>query len=172
MAKRLKSLMYFVRREQVPCRVFTNGYRASFLRLSRQERGQVWLHRFWPGLPVLPWPRKQGLNQMPALTYLPLACQTDIPHLFAATVERDETYLGRQWKNKRHHLKAGATKPGRGTSQRPVFGILCPGRKVWAQVVPDVEAKTLFPWICRRLEIGSSVCSDPGTGDTGIAAKG
>ena len=53
--------------------------------------------------------------------------------------------LGRQWKNKKHLLKAGATKPGRGTSQRLVFGILSPGGKAWAQVVPDVEAKTLFP---------------------------
>ena len=110
---------------------------------------------------------------LPALTYLRLAFQADMPHLFSATVEVDEAYLGRQWKNKRHRLKAGATKPGRGTPQRLVCGILCPGQKGWAQVVPDVEAKTLFPWICRRLEVGSSVCSDPGTSDTGgIAAKG
>ena len=109
---------------------------------------------------------------LPTLTYLRLAFQADMPHLFSATVEVDEAYLGRQWKNKRHRLQTGATKPGRGTSQRPVFGILCPGRKVWAQVVPDVEAKTLLPWICRRLEAGGSVCSDPRTSDTGIAAKG
>ena len=109
---------------------------------------------------------------LPALTYLRLAFQADMPHLFSATVEVDEAYLGRQWKNKRHRLQTGATKPGRGTSQRPVFGILCPGRKVWDQVVPDVEAKTLLPWICRRLEAGGSVCSDPRTSDTGIAAKG
>ena len=64
---------------------------------------------------------------LPALTYLRLAFQADMPHLFSATVEVDEAYLGRQWKNKRHRLKAGATKLGRGTCQRPVFGILCPG---------------------------------------------
>ena len=109
---------------------------------------------------------------LPALTYLRLAFQADMPHLFSATVEVDEAYLGRQWKNKRHRLKAGATKPGRGTCQRPVCDILCPGGKVWAQVVPDVEAKTLLPRICRRLEVGNSVCSNPGTSDAGLAAKG
>jgi len=35
--------------------------------------------------------------------------------------------------NKRYRLKTGVTKPGKGTSQRPVFGILCPGGKVWGQ---------------------------------------
>ena len=95
-----------------------------------------------------------------------------MPHLFSATVEVDEAYLGRQRKNKRHRLQTCATKPSRGTSQRPVFGIRCPDRKVWAQVVPDVEAKTLLPWICRRLEAGGSVGFDPRTSGTGIAAKG
>ena len=109
---------------------------------------------------------------LPALTYVRLADQTDIPHLFSATLEIDEIYLGRQWKNKRHRLKAGATKPCRGTPQRLVCGILCPGQKGWAQVVPDVEAKTLLPWISRRVEVSSSVCSDPGKSYTGIAAKG
>ncbi|HIB87766.1 TPA: hypothetical protein EYO57_11285 [Candidatus Poribacteria bacterium] len=68
--------------------------------------------------------------------------------------------------------KNGVTKPSGGTSQRLVCGILCPGGPVWAQVVPDVEAKTLLPRICRRLEVGSSVCSNSWTSDTGIAAKG
>ena len=43
---------------------------------------------------------------------------------------------------------------------------------MWAQVVPDVEAKTLLPRICRRLEVGNSVCSNPGTSDACLAAKG
>ena len=46
---------------------------------------------------------------LPALTYLRLAFQADMPHLFSATVEVDEAYLGRQWKNKRHRLQTGAT---------------------------------------------------------------
>ena len=43
---------------------------------------------------------------------------------------------------------------------------------MWAQVVLDAEAMTLLPWICRRQGVGSSVCSDPWTSDTGLAAKG
>ena len=45
---------------------------------------------------------------------------------------------------------AGQVKP-------PVFGILCRGGKVWAQVEPDVEAKTLLPLISRRVKEGSVV---------------
>ena len=33
---------------------------------------------------------------LPALTYLRLACETETPHLFSATVEKDETYLDGQ----------------------------------------------------------------------------
>ena len=60
-------------------------------------------------------------------------------------------------KNKRHSAKAGGSKRGRGTSKTPVFGILCRGRKVWAQVVDDVEAKTLLPLISRWVELGRSI---------------
>ena len=58
------------------------------------------------------------------------------------------------------------------TTKTPVFGILCQGGKVWAQVAPDVEAKTLMPLITRRVEAGSVVCSDTWTSYTGVAAKG
>ncbi|MAE20270.1 hypothetical protein CMK12_15295 [Candidatus Poribacteria bacterium] len=136
--------------------------------------GQIW-HRFWPGLPMVAMAQETGIEAKPVLPALTLCSSglpdRDIPHLFSATVERDETYSGRQWKNKRHRLKTGVTKPSGGTSYRLVCGILCPGGEVWAQVVPDVAAKTLLPRICRRLEVGSSVCSNSGTSDTGIAAK-
>ena len=101
-----------------------------------------------------------------------MAFQKDIPEVFSGTVEVDETYLGGQWKNKRHSAKSGGTKRGRGTSKTPVFGILCRGGKVWAQVVPDVEAKTLMPLISRRVKAGSIVCSDTWKSYTGVAAKG
>ena len=61
----------------------------------------------------------------------------------------DETYIGGQWKNKRLNEQSKGAKRGRGTTKTPVFGILCRGGKVWAQVVPDVEAKTLMPLITR-----------------------
>ena len=84
----------------------------------------------------------------------------------------DETYIGGQWKNKRHSTKGGCSKRGRVTSKTPVFGILCRGGKVWAQVVSDVEAKTLLPLITRWVELGSTVCSDTWKSYTGVAANG
>jgi len=101
-----------------------------------------------------------------------MAIRKDIPEVFSGTVEVDETYLGGQWKNKRHSVKSEGTKRGRGTSKTPVFGILCRGGKVWAQVVPDVEERTLIPLISRGVEAGSIVCSDTWKSYTGVAAKG
>ena len=100
-----------------------------------------------------------------------MAFQKDIPHVFSGTLEVDETYLGGQWKNKRHSAKSGGTKHGRCTLKTPVFGILCRGGKVWGQVVPDVEAKTLLPLISRWVQVGSTVCSDTWKSYTGVAAK-
>ena len=96
----------------------------------------------------------------------------DIPEVFSGQVEIDETYIGGQWKNKRKSKKMSPSKRGRGTSKTPVFGILCRGGKVWAKVVPDVEANTLMPLISRRVEPGSTVFSDTWKSYTGIAAKG
>ena len=127
------------------------------------------------GLPVVAIAQETGIERkrvLRALTYVRMAFQKDIPEVFSGTVEVDETYLGGQWKNKRHSAKSGGTKRGRGTSKTPVFGILCRGGKVWAQVVPDVEAKTLMPLISRRVKAGSIVCSDTWKSYTGVAAKG
>ena len=100
------------------------------------------------------------------------AMAREIPPVFRSTVEVDETYLGGAWKNKRLRQRARGTKRGRGTSKTPVFGILCRGGHVWAQVVPDVKARTLLPWLRRRPRPGSMVCSDAWDRDTGVAAKG
>ena len=54
----------------------------------------------------------------------------DIPEVFSGTMEVDETYIGGQWRNKRHSEKAGGSKRGRWISKTPVFGILCWGGKV------------------------------------------
>jgi len=96
----------------------------------------------------------------------------DVPDVFNGTVEVDETYLGGRWRNKRKSQRAGGTKRGRGTGKTPVFGILCRGGKVWAEVVPDVQAKTLIPLVSSRVKRGSVVCSDTLNSYTGIAAKG
>lgn len=96
----------------------------------------------------------------------------DVPKVFSGTVEVDETYIGGQWKNKRKKQRQIQAKRGRGTLKTPVFGILCRGGKVWAQVVPDVEAKTLLPLIDKRVKRGSVICSDTWKSYTGIAARG
>ena len=153
--------------------VVINGCRADFLYVYQAKNGAD-LAPVLAGL-TCAMTQETGIEAKPVLPAL-ILCSSglpdrDIPHLFSATVERDETYSGRQWKNKRHGLKTGVTKPSGGTCHRLVCGILCPGGEVWAQVVPDVAAKTLLPRICRRLEVGSSVCSNSWTSDTGIAAK-
>ena len=107
-----------------------------------------------------------------ALLHVREAMVRDIPDVFSGTVEIDETYIGGQWKNKRKSQKAIKTKRGRGTQKTPVFGILCRSGKVWAEVVPDTEAKTLLPLVNQRVRRGSVVCSDTWKSYTGIAARG
>ena len=107
-----------------------------------------------------------------ALLHVREAMVRDIPDVFSGTVEIDETYIGGQWKNKRKSQKAIKTKRGRGTQKTPVFGILCRSGKVWAEVVPDTEAKTLLSLVNQRVRRGSVVCSDTWKSYTGIAARG
>ena len=182
MTKQLKCLrcgcskLYSVRREKKrcsDCRYEWIPWKLP-LHLTRKEWTKI-LHWFLRGLPVVAIAQETGIERkrvLRALTYVRMAFQKDIPEVFSGTVEVDETYLGGQWKNKRHSAKSGGTKRGRGTSKTPVFGILCRGGKVWAQVVPDVEAKTLMPLISQRVKAGSIVCSDTWKSYTGVAAKG
>jgi transposase-like protein len=95
----------------------------------------------------------------------------DVPPIFSGVVEVDETYLGGHWRNRRHRPRGSPR--GRGTTLKtPVFGILCRGGHVWAQVVPDISRQTLQALIRRRVRPGSVVCSDTLGGYTGIAAQG
>ena len=165
MKKRLKCLrcgctkLYFVRREKKRCSHCRYEWKPGRLplHLNRKEWSKI-LHWFLRGLPAVAIAQETMLHRqriLRALTYVRMAFQMDIPEVFSGTVEVDETYIGGQWRNKRHSAKAGGSKRGRGTSKTPVFGILCRGGKVWAQVVPDVEAKTLMPLISQRLEVRS-----------------
>ena len=168
--------LYSVPREQVPCRVCRYQWIPGKLPLRyiyAKIRSQVWSHRLWPGLPVVAMAQEKGIEPNACLNLFFVWSFSQVYPIFfpPPLKEMRLTSLGRQWKNKRHLLKAGGTRPGRGTSQRLVFGILSPSGKAWAQVVPDVEAKTLFPWIWRRLEVGSSVCSNSWMSNTGIATK-
>jgi transposase len=96
----------------------------------------------------------------------------DTAEMFGGTVEVDETYLGGQWKNKRRNAKHIKAKRGRGTAKTPVFGILCRGGNVWAQIVPDTKAKTLLALIEGQVAKGSTVCSDTWMPYTGVAYRG
>ena len=112
------------------------------------------------------------------LTVLRIEMTKDVPEMFSGIVEVDETYLGGQWKNKRLSVKKDAlikgknSKKGRGTSKQPVFGILCRNGTVWAELISGIEKKDLQPRIEKRVEKGSTVCSDTWRGYTGIAQKG
>lgn len=107
-----------------------------------------------------------------ALRVLRQAMLREVPPIFQGEVEIDETYLGGAWKNKRQSQRALGTRRGRGTSKAPVFGILCRGGQVWARVVPNVEARTLWPLIRGHVQRGSTIYSDTWKSYTGIATKG
>jgi len=107
-----------------------------------------------------------------ALLKIRMVLAKDIPDIFSGTVEVDETYLGGAWKNKRKVVRDTGTKRGRGTSKQPVFGILCRNGHVWAEIVENVDEATLLPLITKKVEQGSTICSDTWKAYTGIAAKG
>jgi len=107
-----------------------------------------------------------------ALLKIRMVLAKDIPDIFSGTVEVDETYLGGAWKNKRKVVRDTGTKRGRGTSKQPVFGILCRNGHVWAEIVENVDEATLLPLITKKVELGSTICSDTWKAYTGIAAKG
>jgi len=108
------------------------------------------------------------------LTLLRIAMTKDVPEVFSGIVEVDETYLGGQMKNKRkkERLKLGKNRSGFGTVKQAVFGILCREGKVFAEIVPGIEARDLQPLIEKQVKKGSIICSDTWRGYTGIATKG
>lgn len=144
------------------------------LRLTSRDWRQVlgWVVR---GLSAQAIARETGLRRervLRGLTVVRRAMQGDVPPIFQGTVEVDETYVGSRWRNWRAPRRRRGSKPGRGTLKTPVFGILCRGGQVWAQVVPDLAVHTLFPLIGKHVRRGSIVCTDALRLYTGIAAKG
>jgi len=65
--------------------------------------------------------------------------------------EFDESYFGGRRKTKRGRGAAGKV---------PVFGILKRGGKVYTQVIPNAQSKTLMPIIRKKVQLDSIVYSD------------
>ena len=144
------------------------------LRLARAEWKRL-LRWFLLGQSSLRVAKEADLGReqvLRALTLVRQAMAHDIPPVFEGTVEIDETYLGGKFRNKRKEARAKGSKRGRGTSKQAVFGILCRGGQVWAEVVPDVAASTLLPLLKKQVAKGSTVCSDTFKSYTGVAARG
>ena len=165
-----------VRREYRRCTTCFYEWRPDRLplRLTRQEWLRL-LRWFLLGQSAAVIAGETHLERKRILRALLLArpaMARDIPPVFSGTVEIDETYLGGTWRNKRRGKRAQGTKRGRGTTKQAVFGILCRGGQVWAEVVPNVEARTLLPLLRQRVTTGSVVCSDTFTSYTGLAARG
>ena len=169
------------------------GYTRAW-RIRRQQRRCTRCRTDWrPGLPlrlrrhqwqaVLRW-HARGLSAhaiscetrlhpqrvLRALTIVRERLRRAVPPVLRGTVEVDETYVGGSWKNRRYGRRD--TPRGRGTLKTPVFGILCRGGQVWAQVVPDITGEPLQGLIRRRVQRGSTVWSDTLASYTGIALKG
>ena len=144
------------------------------LSLSRAQWRDL-IHGFVLGLSSNRLAEETGLHKqrvLRALTCLRRALVLEPDEVFAGVVEVDETYVGGQRRNQRKAQRAVSSKHGRGTSKTPVFGILCREGKVWAKVVPKIQAETLLPLITKRVKSGSTVCSDMQVSYTGVAAKG
>jgi len=168
--------IYEIRRGKLRCASCKYEWKPDRLPLylSRREWMKI-LKWFLHGVSAKAISEETGINRqriLRALTLVREAMIKDVPKVFSGIVEVDETYIGGQWKNKRKKQRKIEAKRGRGTLKTLVFGILCRGGKVWAQVVPNVEAKTLMPLIDKRVTPGSIICSDTWKSYTGIAARG
>lgn len=164
---------WLIRRQQRRCARCRSDWRPGLpLRLTRPQ-WQALLRWHVRGLSAQAMAQETGLHRqrvLRALTVLREGMAREVPPVFRGTVEIDDPSLGGVWRNTRTSQRRVGTKRGR--TKTPVCGILCRGGQVWAQVVPDLEAKTLVPLLRRRVKPGSIVCSDPLTSSTGIATKG
>jgi len=182
MARRLRcprcggAKYWILKEERRRCSVCRHTWKpgALPLRLTPRQWTQLvgWFVR---GLSARHIAAETGLDRkriLRALTVVRAAMSKEIPPVFQGTVEVDETYVGGARRNQRIGQRQQRTGYGRATSKTPVFGILCRGGKVWAQVVPNLRANTLQPLISKRVQRGATVCSDTWRGYTGIASNG
>lgn len=89
------------------------------------------------------------------------------------TVEIDESYFGARRKRGFH----GKLKRGRGSTKKPVFGIIQrqdeTGKKyVFTEVVTDCKAKTLLPIFQKKVDLKATVNADSWKSYDGLVALG
>lgn len=72
---------------------------------------------------------------------------------FDDMTQADETYVGGKCRKHGKDAKIGKGSQGRSLKKTPVFGMVS-GGKVYAQVVPNAEAKTLLPIIKELVKKG------------------
>lgn len=97
----------------------------------------------------------------------------DIPEKFVGISEADETFVGGQWKNKRHHIRMLGTKKGHGTSKSPVVGVLNRATgKVRVQVLQKRSGKTYWAFIVACLAKDAILYTDGYKMNRGVKAFG
>lgn len=77
---------------------------------------------------------------------------------FIGEVEIDESYFGPR------RLKGRSTKRGRGTHRQPVFGIFERNGRVYTEIIPDCERRTLRAIITGKIDLKSTIYSDSWSG--------
>ena len=82
--------------------------------------------------------------------------QVSLEGQFQGVVEVDESYFGAS----RSRGVGGPRKRGRGSSKRPVFGIIERGGRVFTEVVPDTKKKTLQDLIRGKVSLSATIVSD------------
>lgn len=128
-----------------------------------------WIMSLWllnsekKGLSSYNLSRKIGVSQNTAwymLHRLREAYKQETDVQVSGIVELDETYCGGKDKNKHGYKKPKKNRGRSITKKAPVFGILERGGKVYAEVVPNTQMKTLMPIIQRVVTPDSIVYSD------------
>jgi len=86
--------------------------------------------------------------------------------MFVGNVEVDESYFGAS------RVKGRMGKRGRGTLKQPVFGIFERNGRVYTEIIPNCERKTLRKIMNKRIDPTSIIISDSWRGYDGLVDVG
>ncbi len=90
----------------------------------------------------------------------------ELQRLLQGEIELDESYFGP------HHLRGLSTRRGRGTHKQPVFGIFERNGRVYTEIIPDCNRKTLRAIILGKIDPKSVIYSDHWPGYDGLVDVG